>query len=32
MFLEEIFLKNVLKEVLKRVLKWICYLKNVFYQ
>ena len=32
MFLEEIFLKNVLKEVLKRVLKRICYLKNVFYQ
>ncbi len=32
MFLEEIFLKNVLKEVLKRVLKTMCYLKNVFYQ
>lgn len=30
MFLEEIFLKNVLKEVLKRVLKTMCYLKNVF--
>lgn len=32
MFLEEIFLKNVLKEVLKRVLKTMCFLKNVFYQ
>lgn len=32
MFIEEIFLKNVLKEVLKRVLKTMCYLKNVFYQ
>lgn len=32
MFLEEIFLKNVLKEVLKRILKTMCYLKNVFYQ
>lgn len=32
MFLEEMFLKNVLKEVLKRVLKTMCYLKNVFYQ
>lgn len=32
MFLEEIFLKNILKEVLKIVLKTMCYLKNVFYQ
>lgn len=32
MFIEEMFLKNVLKEVLKRVLKTMCYLKNVFYQ
>ena len=32
MFIEEIFLKNVLKEVLKKVLKRMCYLKNVFYQ
>lgn len=32
MFIEEIFLKNVLKDVLKRVLKTMCYLKNVFYQ